>query len=84
MKDIFDLILQFVGEYFAFFFNTLSNEESWFETIEIERKNAKGTKIVKTVNPKLIVFSIINLLIGSILLNTIVRKGFILTLLNFL
>lgn len=70
MKDILELVLEFVGEYFAYFFNTLINEDSWFDPIEFERKG----KRVSTIDPKLILFSIINLLIGSVLLNTIVRR----------
>jgi len=106
MKDIFELILTFFAEYFAFMYRGVQARKPTDEEYEIvvekkqvtEQKNVfpntdqpPDRKIIlldpnqdpdqtpepKTVslNPRIVIFSIINLLLGVCLLNAIAKKS---------
>lgn len=73
MKDFLEIISSFFGEYFSYTLNALTLRDIWFKPSEIETEEKRKTL---TINPKQIIFTIFNLLIGLSVINTIKEVDF--------
>ena len=73
MKDFLEIISSFFGEYFSYTLNALTLRDIWLKPSEIETEEKRKTL---TINPKQIIFTIFNLLIGLSVINTIKEVDF--------